>query len=150
MSRMKLEDKLAVNRYDIDRESHITVNENACQKCSLHECVFVCPAGCYKLTDNHVTFSYEGYNLAPGISKNTCDYDRDGIKESPCANIFVHDRQTGKTSLISASTKNTAANNNSVYASRSADGDWIAFQSDASNLISGDTNGQPDIYLYHR
>jgi Tol biopolymer transport system component len=98
----------------------------------------------------YVTFSYEANNLAPGISKNTCDNNGDGTKESPCANVFVHDRSTGKTSLISVSTKNTAANNNSSYPSISSSGQWIAFQSDATNMITGDTNGQPDIYLYHR
>jgi hypothetical protein len=98
----------------------------------------------------YVTFSYEANNLAPGISKNTCDNNGDGTKESPCANIFVHDRATGKTTLISVSTKNTAANNNSSYPSISSSGQWIAFQSDATNMITGDTNGQPDIYLYHR
>jgi hypothetical protein len=35
----------------------------------------------------------------------------------------------------------------SRYASISADGRWIAFFSDASNLIANDTNGAPDVFL---
>jgi ferredoxin like protein len=56
----KLEDKLAVNKYDIDRDVHIKFNESACEKCKAHPCLYVCPAGCFKLTEGHIIFSFEG------------------------------------------------------------------------------------------
>ena len=60
MSQTKIEDKLAINKYDIDKDSHITLNEDICRECSLHECLYACPAGCYKVVDGHITYSYEG------------------------------------------------------------------------------------------
>lgn len=60
MNPISIEDKLAVNKYDIDREVHIKFDENICQTCEKHPCVYVCPAVCFKLTDGHIVFSYEG------------------------------------------------------------------------------------------
>lgn len=60
MSQIRLEDKLAINKYDIDRDRHIEFEENACQNCNTHDCLYICPAGCYTFTDDHITYSYEG------------------------------------------------------------------------------------------
>lgn len=57
---MRIEDKLAVNKYDIDREVHISIDKDICQSCKHHPCLYVCPAGCFTLVEGHVTFSYEG------------------------------------------------------------------------------------------
>jgi Tol biopolymer transport system component len=54
---------------------------------------------------------------------------------------------TFSTFLVSRGIGGTAANAASRYASISADGRWIAFFSDASNLIANDTNGAPDIFV---
>ena len=60
MSTVTIEDKLAVNKYDIDRDVHITINEDICKQCEGHPCLFVCPAGCYKLLHDRIAFSFEG------------------------------------------------------------------------------------------
>jgi len=57
---LNVEDKLAVNKYDVDREVHIQVDGEVCQACEERYCLYVCPADCYKLVEGHVTFSYEG------------------------------------------------------------------------------------------
>ncbi|MBN2282577.1 MAG: 4Fe-4S dicluster domain-containing protein [Deltaproteobacteria bacterium] len=57
---MKVEDKLALNKFDVDRDVHITVNDVVCVECELKPCVSVCPAECYVIRENHMTFSYEG------------------------------------------------------------------------------------------
>jgi len=57
---MKIEDRLAVNKYDIDREVHITIEAEACGKCDSKPCLYCCPAVCYTLVDNKLNFSYEG------------------------------------------------------------------------------------------
>lgn len=67
-----VEDKLAVNKFDIDKEVHITVNSDTCQTCEWHRCVYACPAECYKLTEGHITFSYEGC-LECGSCRIACD-----------------------------------------------------------------------------
>ena len=55
--------------------------------------------------------------------------------------IFVHDRQTGQTSWVSVSSTGEPANNNSFFPQISANGRFVTFNSLASNLVSGDTNG---------
>lgn len=60
MNPISIEDKLAVNKYDVDRDFHIRIREDICQACEGHYCLYVCPAGCFKLGEGHITFSYEG------------------------------------------------------------------------------------------
>lgn len=57
---LSVENKLAVNKFDVDREVHIQVSGEVCKACEEHYCLYVCPADCYKLVGEHVTFSYEG------------------------------------------------------------------------------------------
>ncbi|MBC7325964.1 MAG: 4Fe-4S dicluster domain-containing protein [Moorella sp. (in: Bacteria)] len=56
----RAEEKLAVNKYDLDPEVHITLKEEICQDCKAHLCLYACPADCYRLVEEHITFSYEG------------------------------------------------------------------------------------------
>ena len=64
--------------------------------------------------------------------------------------IFIHDRQTGVTTRVSIAFDGTEANNVSSAPSISADGRYIAFESNASNLVDGDTNGTQDIFVHDR
>ena len=60
--------------------------------------------------------------------------------------IFVHDMQTGETRLVSLDSNGTQGNGPSGSPSISADGRYVAFQSFASNLVSGDTKNMYDIF----
>ncbi|HVY69138.1 MAG TPA: hypothetical protein VHH73_04385 [Verrucomicrobiae bacterium] len=62
-------------------------------------------------------------------------------------NIFVRDLTLGKTLLVSAGQAGGAANGASTGSSISADGRYVVFQSDASNLVAGDTNGVTDVFV---
>ena len=66
------------------------------------------------------------------------------------SDVFVHDRVTGATSRVSVSTNGTQGNNGSYVAAISADGMTVAFCSDASNLVSGDTNALRDVFVKDR
>jgi len=72
MNPVKVEDKLAVNKFDIDKEVHIRIREDICKKCEEHYCLYACPASCFKLTEDHITFSYEGC-LECGSCQIVCD-----------------------------------------------------------------------------
>lgn len=61
--------------------------------------------------------------------------------------IFRHDRVIGTTELVSVSTSGSAASRLSVSPWVSADGRFVAFCTDASNVVSGDTNGTWDIFV---
>ena len=65
-------------------------------------------------------------------------------------NIFVHDRQTGITELISVAIDGSQGNGFSHLPSISADGRYVAFHSWASNLVSDDTNGKGDEFVRDR
>jgi Tol biopolymer transport system component len=51
---------------------------------------------------------------------------------------------------VSVSTEGAAANSYSLFPSISGDGRYVAFLTDASNLVPGDTNGKQDILLRDR
>jgi Tol biopolymer transport system component len=62
--------------------------------------------------------------------------------------VYWRDMQLGVTTRISQTSKGTAGNGSSYDAAISADGRFVAFVSDATNLTGRrDRNGAPDIYL---
>ncbi|MDO9116551.1 MAG: hypothetical protein Q7U39_01220 [Nitrospira sp.] len=64
--------------------------------------------------------------------------------------IFVHDRTTGLTARVSVDSRGNQANNFSQASHLSADGRYIVFESLASNLAPGDTNGVIDVFVRDR
>lgn len=66
------------------------------------------------------------------------------------SDIFVHDRLASATVRVSIDSFGAEANSGSNNPSISSDGRYVAFQSGASNLVAGDTNGSDDIFVYDR
>jgi Tol biopolymer transport system component len=71
------------------------------------------------------------------------------------ADVFVHDRRTGRTERVSVTSKGKQAgadrtNNGSNAPSISGDGRYVAFHSADSNLVPGDTNRTFDIFVHDR
>jgi Tol biopolymer transport system component len=63
-------------------------------------------------------------------------------------NIYLRDLQTGTTTLVSAAADGTAGNGHSSNPVFTPDGRYVVFQSFASNLVPGDTNGQSDVFMH--
>ena len=63
------------------------------------------------------------------------------------ADVFVHDLQTGETVRVSVSSDETESDGSSYAARISEDGRYVTFVSDATNLVAGDTNGVPDVFV---
>jgi Tol biopolymer transport system component len=82
----------------------------------------------------YVVFDSEATNLVPG--------DTNGQRD-----VFIRDRRNRTTDLVSVSSLGQQGNGESWHASISGDGSVIAFYSTASNLLAGDTNGAPDIFV---
>ena len=61
--------------------------------------------------------------------------------------IFVRDRLTGGATVASVAWDGGEANHNSFDPVISADGRFVAFASQATNLVAGDTNGFNDIFV---
>lgn len=85
----------------------------------------------------YVAFASAATNLVPGDSNNASD-------------IFVHDRQTGRTERVSVDSNGVQANFDSARPSLSADGRFVAFESAASNLAPGDARGGADVFVHDR
>jgi len=66
------------------------------------------------------------------------------------ADIFVHDRTTGATERVSTSASGAQANDTSVGPSISSDGRYVVFLSKAASLVTGDTNGNYDVFVKDR
>ncbi len=64
--------------------------------------------------------------------------------------IFVHDRLSGATSRVSVDSAGVQGNYDSQSLSISADGRYVAFSSEATNLVPGDTNGKRDVFVHDR
>jgi len=96
-----------------------------------------------------------GYSYGPSISgdgrfvafwsvaDNLVVGDSNGASD-----VFVHDCQTGETTLVSVASDGTQGNAYSQAASISADGRFVVFTSYASNLVPGDTNGARDVFVH--
>jgi len=61
------------------------------------------------------------------------------------ADIFVHDRATGHTARVGQPAVGES-DGNSAAPAISGNGAWVAFESDATNLVPGDDNGARDIF----
>lgn len=82
----------------------------------------------------HVVFVSDATNLVPGDTNGKYD-------------IFVRDMTAGTTTRVSLDSTGNQSNNSSYGPSISADGNYVAFESDATNIVTGDTNGQTDIFV---
>lgn len=94
-------------------------------------CPFITPDGqfvvFYSYADNLVTGDNNGY-----------------------ADVFVHDRLLGTTTRASVNAYGQESTNGGARPSISADGRYVAFETSAGNLVSGDTNGCSDIFVHDR
>lgn len=89
-------------------------------------------------TGRYVAFDSGASDLVPGDTNGYYD-------------MFVHDRKTGKTTRVSVRSNGNEANDESYYnVDISADGRFVAFSSDATNLVKGDTNGYADAFVHDR
>jgi Tol biopolymer transport system component len=92
------------------------------------------------------TLSADGRFVAfMSMADNLVSGDSNGLWD-----IFVRDRQSGKTELISSGADGALSNNSSDLPSISADGRFVAFESWANNLVPGDANNKVDVFVAER
>ena len=84
-----------------------------------------------------VTFASSATNLVSDDSSFTQD-------------IFVHDRKTGETTRLSVNDSGAETNGPSFIPTISGNGHFVAFESWSTNLVDGDTNSFPDIFVANR
>jgi Tol biopolymer transport system component len=85
-----------------------------------------------------VAFSSHASNLVEG--------DTNGFDD-----VFVRDRVTGSNTRVSVASDGTEANGNSDFeypgVALSSNGRFVAFASEASNLVENDTNSETDVFV---
>jgi Tol biopolymer transport system component len=64
--------------------------------------------------------------------------------------IYLRNRATGTTTLLSRNANGVPANGDSVMPVIAGDGRCVAFSSQASDLVDGDTNGTSDVFVFDR
>jgi hypothetical protein len=84
-----------------------------------------------------VVYTSFATNLVTGDTNNAMD-------------VFVYNVATGVTTRESVNTAEVQANSSSMNPSLSADGRYVIFASDATNLVTGDTNAKLDVFVRDR
>ncbi len=75
---------------------------------------------------------------------NLITHDDNGFTD-----VFLYDRYTNQIKLVSHTLAGKSANFKSTFPTISQDGHYVAFQSDASDLVADDTNQMRDVFIYH-
>jgi hypothetical protein len=83
----------------------------------------------------YVVFHSRASNLVPNDTNGEND-------------VFVHNLETGETRRVSVSSEGVESDGNSTWATISKTGRYVAFRSDATNLVPGDTNGVTDAFVH--
>ncbi|MFK5957003.1 MAG: hypothetical protein QM477_11230 [Planctomycetota bacterium] len=95
-------------------------------------------------TSFHASISGDGrYVVFQSWASNLVSNDLNGWQD-----VFLHDRQLGTTICLSVDASGVPGNGFSTDAQISTDGFFIAFTSSSNNLVAGDTNGLPDVFVY--
>lgn len=81
-----------------------------------------------------VVFESEATNLVPG--------DTNGVRD-----LFLHDALAGTLVRVSVTALGAEADGSCEDPSLSANGRWLAFSSDSTNLVAGDTNAESDVFV---
>ncbi len=87
--------------------------------------------------DRYVLFASDAQDLVAGDTNGVID-------------VFVRDRVAGVTTRESVADDGSEANGASKLIGISADGRWVAFFSEATNLVPDDTNGVRDVFVRDR
>jgi hypothetical protein len=95
-------------------------------------------APCISGDGRYVAFQSSASNLVSGDTNGYSGWYTD---------IFVKDLASGVTTRASTDSSGVEGTSVSNTPSISNDGRYVAFESSASNLVSGDTNGYPDIFV---
>ncbi|MCB9882636.1 MAG: hypothetical protein H6834_12675 [Planctomycetes bacterium] len=84
-----------------------------------------------------VAFQSDAWNIAPGLSRYR-------------PTIYVRDRVSMTTEWVTQSLTGDMPNGNCENPLLSATGRFVAFDSRATDLINGDSNGLPDVFVFDR
>ena len=95
---------------------------------------------------NEPEISSDGRFVAfQSLASNFFPGDVNGLND-----VFVRDLEAGTLELVSKSSAGVPGNLQSINAAISDDGRYVCFESEADNLVPGDTNGVADAFVHDR
>jgi Tol biopolymer transport system component len=100
------------------------------------------------LTSSHPSLSADGRYVA--FYSDATNLLSPGVDTNGWGDIFIRDRQAGLTERVSVASNGGQQNLPALYPTISADGQYVVFQSFATNLVSGDSNVKADIFIHYR
>lgn len=72
--RLSVEELLGLTSFAVDKEPHIKIREELCERCSERPCLYVCPARLYTLDEaGRVRYNHEGC-LECGACRMVCPH----------------------------------------------------------------------------
>lgn len=83
----------------------------------------------------YIVFESESSDIVPGDTNAVTD-------------IFLYDRQLDSYERVSVDSFGNESNDESFEAIISGNGEYVVFESNATNLVVGDTNGAKDVFVY--
>jgi hypothetical protein len=92
-----------------------------------------------------VAFYSAASDLVPNDTNTFCEWKGQFLN---CPDVFVRNRNTGETRLVSVASDGTQGNNQAWYPTISANGRYVVFGSMATNMVSNDTNNAYDIFVH--
>jgi Tol biopolymer transport system component len=98
----------------------------------------------------YVVFPSVASNLVPGDDNFFCDTNLDGNYVDNCPDVFVRDRQSGTTELVSVATSGHSGMGRAEAPTMSSDGRYVAFMYSGSDMVAGDTNSAYDVFVRDR
>lgn len=113
------------------RTTRVSVSSSGRQANGRSDFAVISPNGRY------VAFSSKASNLVPGDTNRVAD-------------VFIRDRIKRTTERVSVGGRGKQANRESEQSAINPDGRYVAFQSNASNLVPGDTNALSDVFVHDR
>ena len=57
---MGIDEKLSINKYNLDETTHITVEQSKCKACVPQPCLTICPAGVYRKENGEIQVNHAG------------------------------------------------------------------------------------------
>jgi Tol biopolymer transport system component len=94
------------------------------------------------------TLAISGDGRVVAFQSNAADLVADDTNAAD--DIFVHQIDARETTRVSVSSEGTQGNGPVLGVAVNDDGRFVAFSSQATNLVPGDTNGEQDVFVHDR
>lgn len=95
----------------------------------------------------YVLFESIATTLDPNDQNFVCDLDGDGEANQNCVDVFLHDRTTGTTTLVSLSANGEQNFDSSISGQTNQDASVVLFSNSGSGLVPGDGNNAYDLFI---